>query len=248
MGRQQVSKGKIIQKKDQKVIMVLMTLPSDMSGDDFVSKFREVFPEDWKKVQKRYNEHQRLTPKGKSHPMAHPHQYMLNASHKLRKQYAAGADLSEILNELNAPKAKFVEGRPDNLERLLQQAGDLTSYELRVTAVNSLGKYKCDESIAALRDRLLNDSVYDVRETAYLRLARFGIEAERPRKDALHTDPEISKKIGHVVSQLKSGFSDDKLDNKFKTLYPEEYDLQRYQRKNRFKYWLKNVVKSLPKT
>lgn len=248
MGRQRVSKGKIIQKKDQKVIEVLMTLPSDVSGDDFVSKFREAFPEDWKKVQKRYDEHERLTPKGKSHPMAHPHQYMLNASRKLRQLYAGGADLSEILNELNAPKPKFVEGRPDNLERLLQQAGDLTSYELRVTAVNSLGKHKCDESIAALHDRLSNDPVYDVRETAYLRLVRFGVEAERPRKDAPHTDPEMNKKISHVVSQLKPGFSDDKLDNKFKALYPEEYDLQRYQLKNRFKHWLKNVVKSLPKT
>lgn len=248
MGRQRVSKGKIIQKKDQKVIEVLMTLPSDVSGDDFVSKFREAFPEDWKKVQKRYDEHERLTPKGKSHPMAHPHQYMLNASRKLRQLYAGGADLSEILNELNAPKPKFVEGRPDNLERLLQQAGDLTSYELRVTAVNSLGKHKCDESIAALHDRLSNDPVYDVRETAYLRLVRFGFEAERPRKDASHTDPEMNKKISHVVSQLKPGFSDDKLDNKFKALYPKEYDLQRYQLKNRFKHWLKNVVKSLLKT
>jgi hypothetical protein len=248
MGRQRVSKGKIIQKKDQKVIEVLMTLPSDVSGDDFVSKFREVFPEDWKKVQKRYDEHERLTPKGKSHPMAHPHQYMLNASRKLRQLYAGGADLGEILNELSAPKPKFVEGRPDNLERLLQQAGDLTSYELRVTAVNSLGKHKCDESIAALHDRLSNDPVYDVRETAYLRLARFGVEAERPRKDMPHTDPEMNEKISHVVSQLKPGFSDDKLDNKFKALYPEEYDLQRYQLKNRFKHWLKNVVKSLPKT
>lgn len=52
MGRQRVSKGKVIQKKDQKVIEVLMTLPSDVPGDDFVSKFREVFPEDWKKFKK----------------------------------------------------------------------------------------------------------------------------------------------------------------------------------------------------
>jgi len=248
MGRQRVSKGKIIPKKDEKVIDVLRTLEPSTSDDEFVKKFREMYPDDWQRVVKRYDEHERLTPKGKSHPMAKPFQYMLNASRKIRGLYANGKDLNELLLEMSAPKPKFEEGAPDKLDKMLKKLADISSYETRVLAVNHLVIFKCEESISALTDVMRNDKVFEVRDTAYQRLVRFGCSVDKPIKGKAYTDPEIQDKFQNVASQLKPGFSLDKFESKFKHLYPEEYDLQRLEKRNRFKSWLKKAVGNLPKT
>lgn len=248
MSREIVSKGKIIQKKDEKIINVLLMLQPKVSTGDFVEKFKEVYPNDWNRVNERYNEHERLTKDGKRHPMAHPHKYMLNASKKIREQYANGKNLNELLIELNTPKPKFTEGTPPELIKLLIKVKDLTSYEVRIEAINKFGKFKCKESISALTERLSKDPVFDVRDTAYQRLIRFGCDVDKPSKDKAYADLEIQIKLQDVVSQLKVGFTQEKLTKKFKFLYPLEFDLQKYHQKNRFKYWLKKIVASLPKT
>lgn len=248
MGRQRVSKGKIIPKKDEKVVDVLLTLDPNASDDEFVKKFREMYPDDWKRVVKRYDEHERLTPKGKSHPMAKPFQYMLNASRKIRGLYANGKDLNELLLEMSTPKPKFEEGVPEKLDKMLKKLADLSSYEERILAVNQLGKFKCEESISALTEVMKNDKVYDVRDIAYQRLERFGCSVDKPVKSKAYTDPEIQNKLQSVASQLKPGYSLDKFESKFKHLYPEEYDLQRFDKRSRFKSWLKKAMGNLPKT
>jgi len=248
MSRERVSKGKIIQKKDEKVINVLLMLQSKVSDENFVEKFKEVYPDDWKRVNKRYNEHERLTKDGKSHPMAHPHQYMLNASKKIREQYANGKDLNELLIEINTPKPKFTEETPPELIKLLIKIKDLTSYEVRIDAINKFGKFKCEESISALTERLSEDPVFDVRDTAYQRLIRFGCDVDKPSKGKTYADSEIQIKLQDVVSQLKIGFTLEKFTKKFKFLYPVEFDLHQYHQKNRFKHWLKKSMANLPKT
>ncbi|SMY18456.1 HEAT repeat domain-containing protein [Photobacterium aquimaris] len=248
MSRERVSKGKIIQKKDEKVIKVLLTLKPEVSGDEFVSTFIKEFPSDWERVKKRYKEHERLTPKGKSHPMALPHQYLLNASKKIREQYANGKDLNELLIEFNTPKPKFVEETPKDIDKLMNKIQDLSSYEVRIEAVNKLGKFKCEKSILALTKCLSDDPVFDVRDTAYQRLIRFGCSINKPSKGQPYIDPEIQFKLQNVKSQLKDGFSQEKFTIKFKTMYPTEFDLQRYHQKNRFKHWLKSMIDNLPKT
>lgn len=79
MGRKRVPKGQIIQKKDQKIQQVLQNLSDGYSEQDFVGKFRELFPKDWGNIVRRYDAHERLTKPGKSHPMAPPEKYLKNA-------------------------------------------------------------------------------------------------------------------------------------------------------------------------
>ena len=84
MGRERVPKGQVFLKKEEKILTTISNLVADYSDDDFIAKFRELYPEDWGKIVKRFNAHERLTPAGKSHPMAPPPKYLLNISNKYR--------------------------------------------------------------------------------------------------------------------------------------------------------------------
>lgn len=246
MGRERVSKGQIILKKDEKLIAVLQGLSQDVSDEDFFKAFSEMYPKDLDRVQKRYDEHERLN-KGKGHPMARPYQYVLNAAKKIRDQYRKGGDLAEMLVEVTTKKPKFVEERPEDLERMIVKASDMSSYEARIDGVNLLGKWKCDEAISALTDRMTNDPAYDVRNTAWERLQRFGLAVNKPKKDKPYIDPDIGQKLAAVAGELKPGFTQDKFERKFKTLFPAEFDLEKYHRRNQFKHWLKKLIANMPK-
>lgn len=64
---------------DNKVEHILSLLGQFCSEDDFLSKFREIYPEDYEKCWRRYIKEERSTKKGKSHPMQHPDKHIKNA-------------------------------------------------------------------------------------------------------------------------------------------------------------------------
>jgi hypothetical protein len=69
----------VILKKDEKVASVLNALPENYSQNDFILKFRELYPTDWDKIVKNYNDHMRKAKPGKIVPMPKPEQYLINA-------------------------------------------------------------------------------------------------------------------------------------------------------------------------
>jgi hypothetical protein len=79
VGRQRVPKGQVFLKKEEKIEATVNALNANHSEDQFVEKFQELYPKDWGKIVTRYEAHERLTPEGKTHPMAHPKQYLINA-------------------------------------------------------------------------------------------------------------------------------------------------------------------------
>lgn len=248
MSRQRVPKGKVFQKQDEKIIRTLQNLEPNCSDDSIVTKFKELFPDDWLKIEKRYEAHERLTPDGKSHPMPYPRKYLINKFQKYRGLYARGDNLNEILGAINTPQPKFTEESPSNIEELVAQANDKSSHEKRIEAVNKLGKFKCDLSIDALQSIVEKDRVYDVRRIAYERLRRFGCEIHPPKKDKPFIDDQISEKFLLIRSALNETSSVDRYIKKFKSMFPEDYDLHLYQKKNQFKKWVGNIISNLPKT
>ncbi len=78
MGRKHSPKGQIVLKKTEKLKAVNASLPPGSSPDDFAAKFQEMYPEDWGKIVRRYQAHERQTKKGKGHPMPEPKTYLLN--------------------------------------------------------------------------------------------------------------------------------------------------------------------------
>ncbi len=69
----------VIVKKAEKVQATCEALQPGFSYEQFLEKFKELYPKEWVKVVREYEKHERKTKPGKSHPMPHPEQYMRNA-------------------------------------------------------------------------------------------------------------------------------------------------------------------------
>lgn len=78
MGRKHSPKGQIVLKKGVKLRAVEATLPPGFSWEDFAAKFQEMYPDDWERIVRRYQAHERRTQPGKGHPMPEPKKYLLN--------------------------------------------------------------------------------------------------------------------------------------------------------------------------
>lgn len=247
MSKKRLSKGVIIPNKDQKVVEVLLGLRNDASDDEFVIAFRKQYPEDWKRVEARYHEYESLSKKGNVPPMAKPYQYILNAAKSIRGRYKKGEDLTEVLHKMNAPKPKFIEGVPQDLEALLKKLHDKTSYEKRLDAIKKLGKYKCKEVIDEFLEIMKTDPVTDVRNAAHSCLIVFGYEISRPRKAPMYVDKDLREKLIEVANSLHADFSYDRFASKFQAIYPETYDLYKYSKNVLFKGWLQQQIKQPPK-
>lgn len=102
MARARVPKGQVFVKKEEKILKTLSNLEPVHSDEDFILRFQELHFNDWQKIVARYEAHEKNTPKGKSHPMPKPEQYLLNISHKLRTAYAKGEELNLAVEELES--------------------------------------------------------------------------------------------------------------------------------------------------
>jgi len=71
-------KGQLVLKRDRKLEVVYRALPPQSALEEHLAKFKELYPADWQSLVYRYQEHERHPPKGQSHPMPEPTQYLLN--------------------------------------------------------------------------------------------------------------------------------------------------------------------------
>jgi len=78
MGRQHSPKGQIVLKKSEKLKAVGAALPAGSTASAFAAEFKKMYPKDWENIVHRYNQHQRQTKPGKTHPMAEPEKYLMN--------------------------------------------------------------------------------------------------------------------------------------------------------------------------
>src|SRR5712691_7173712 len=72
------TKGQIVLKRDRKLEVVYRAVPPQSAIEEHMAKFKELYPADWESLVYRYQEYERHTPKGKSHPMPEPTQYLLH--------------------------------------------------------------------------------------------------------------------------------------------------------------------------
>jgi inorganic pyrophosphatase len=67
-----------IKDKKEKIVATINSLTADYSDIEFIEKFKELYPNDVKKIEANYRKHQRKTKPGGNHPMPSPDQYMRN--------------------------------------------------------------------------------------------------------------------------------------------------------------------------
>lgn len=66
----------VISKVDEKVKHVISLLSDAYTEDDFLSKFKIIYPEDYKKCKTKFLKEERRAKPGKSHPMQHPNHHI----------------------------------------------------------------------------------------------------------------------------------------------------------------------------
>ena len=145
------------------------------------------------------------------------------------------------------PKYEYSESVPENIEDLKKMAMNKTSYRTRNEAIETLKNYKCRQSINVLWRLMINDKVYSVQHQAFLALQNFGEDVKLPRKKKGNLVKDINKKLGKVQSSFKEeNCTIEEFIEKFKVMYPEEYDIYSYEKAGKMQEWIKNIVQSLP--
>ncbi len=66
-------------KKDKKIAVVVSKLPNGYTDDNFIALFKELYPDEWQKIEKRYQQHLLNSKPAKKIPMPKPEKYLLNA-------------------------------------------------------------------------------------------------------------------------------------------------------------------------
>ncbi len=65
-----------ISKKKDKILSVFKELGSNHTEESFIALFKELYPQDWIRINEKWTEEEQNTPLGKRHPMQHPDIYM----------------------------------------------------------------------------------------------------------------------------------------------------------------------------
>jgi hypothetical protein len=65
-------------KKEMKVKAVFATMANLTDVQEFKDKFKEIYPDDWKRINAVYQKEERRDTKGKGHPMPEPEKYLEN--------------------------------------------------------------------------------------------------------------------------------------------------------------------------
>ena len=65
-----------IKRKKEKIKHVFTVLGDTHTETEFVKIFKRLYPDDWQRIQDKWNSEEQNTPPGKKHPMQHPDVYM----------------------------------------------------------------------------------------------------------------------------------------------------------------------------
>lgn len=68
----------VFAKKEEKVNKVFDAMSDSHDMQEFKNKFKEMYPDDWKRIISTYDKEERKDTKGKGHPMPQPEIYLSN--------------------------------------------------------------------------------------------------------------------------------------------------------------------------
>lgn len=68
----------VVVKKEEKIKVVFNAMSDINDVQEFKLKFKQLYPNDWKKINTTYLEEERKDVKRRGHPMPHPEKYLEN--------------------------------------------------------------------------------------------------------------------------------------------------------------------------
>ncbi len=140
----------------------------------------------------------------------------------------------------------FKEETAPKIDELMKMATTKSDANLRLQAVEELGKWKSQQSIDILWRLMLHDLVYDVQNAAFLRLQSFGEQVKLPRKAKGNLIKQIDKKIEKVLNSIDGQICFPEFVEAFQKKLPEQFDVYKHEKKTNFEKWLKNIVAGFP--
>jgi hypothetical protein len=87
MTRKHTPKGAVVPAKEKKFDEILLHLPESFTIEEAEAKFREIFPGDWQRIEKRYMKHERIAKPAKGHPMPPPKKWFSNTFGQYAKKH-----------------------------------------------------------------------------------------------------------------------------------------------------------------
>ena len=76
----------VVVKKEEKVASVFAAMNDENDMNEFKIKFKEMYPNDWKRIISKYQKEERADIKHKGHPMPQPEKYLENMFKVARKK------------------------------------------------------------------------------------------------------------------------------------------------------------------
>lgn len=140
----------------------------------------------------------------------------------------------------------FKEETAPNIEDLKKMAALKSNANVRLEAVEELGKWKSKQSIDILWRLMINDLVYEVQNAAFLKLQAFGEDVKLPRKAKGNLIKQIDKKIEKILKATEGQVSFKEFVEIFEKRLPEEFDVYKHEKKSKFDNWLRNILASFP--
>lgn len=141
------------------------------------------------------------------------------------------------------PKKEYLKCIPENIEELKRLANNKNDYKSRLKAISELEQYKCRQSIDILWRLMINDKVYGVQHKAFLALQNFEEKVKLPKKKKGHLIKDINKKLLSIYNSFNGdNHSFSQFVERFKSRYPEAYDVYSYEKNTKMQKWIENVI------
>lgn len=141
---------------------------------------------------------------------------------------------------------------PDNIEELKRKANNKSNWRDRLSAVNELRDYDCQQSRDILTRLAIHDPVFKVKEAAFqaaqaMKITKDGQPIRLTKMPKGNLIKGIQDKLQKTRDVLPDDYSLEDFKLAFKNKYPIAYDTYEGSKGDQFDKWLMNVTKNLKK-
>ncbi|WP_442955859.1 HEAT repeat domain-containing protein [Paenibacillus sp. y28] len=132
-----------------------------------------------------------------------------------------------------------------NYEQLKTSAGRTSNWRERLEAVEALGQWNNQQTIAILTHRLNNDAVFKVQEAAYSKLKEWGEDVQPPVRKKGDLIKGVSKILVRIKKSLPKDHTFEEFKQKLKNMRLDIYDIYEGDKGAEFDSWLESTWASL---
>lgn len=133
---------------------------------------------------------------------------------------------------------QFETALPEQYETLRKQANYTSSWRERLDAVKQLSAYRHNKVIDLLKNRMQNDTVYNVKIAAYEALVAFGEDLEKPSPARFDIIKSTDKIFLRVKKSLPKDHTLEDFADKLKRMRLDVYDAYEGDKGAQFMTWL----------